>query len=207
MAASRARARALPSPPRVDRMPYFWNRKPMRVLLHVCCGPCSITVARELLDQGAEIEGLYYNPNIHPLAEYARRRDGALEVAARLGFPLTVLDAEYDPRVFFRAVNGREDARCGACYGLRLGRTAALARERGFDAFSSTLLYSKYQQHDDIADQGAALAGDGLEFLYRDFRSGWGEGIRISKEWGIYRQQWCGCLYSENERYAKLLKP
>ena len=178
----------------------------MRVLLHVCCGPCSITVARELLDSGAQVEGLFYNPNIHPLGEYARRRDGALEVAARLDFPLTVLDSEYDPKVFFRAVAGHEDERCGACYELRLGRTAAWARERGFDAFSSTLLYSKYQKHGAITLLGMALAGGGLEFLYRDFRAGWGEGIRISKEWGIFRQQWCGCLYSENERYAKLLK-
>lgn len=178
----------------------------MRVLLHVCCGPCSITVARELLDQGLELAGVFYNPNIHPLGEYVRRRDGALDVADRLGFPLTVLDAEYDPKVYFRAVNGREEERCGACYELRLGRTAALARERGFDAFTSTLLYSKYQKHGAIALLGQGLAGDGLEFLYRDFRTGWSEGIRLSKEWGIYRQQWCGCLYSENERYAKLLR-
>lgn len=179
----------------------------MRILLHVCCGPCSITVARTLLDEGHELEGLFFNPNIHPLGEYAKRRDGALEVAERLGFRLRVLDAEYDPKVFFRAVTGREDdRRCGECYRIRLTRAAELARAGGFEAFTTTLLYSKYQKHEDIAALGQGLAAGGTGFLYRDFRSGWKDGIRVSKEWGIYRQQWCGCLYSENERYRALLK-
>lgn len=180
----------------------------MRILVHICCGPCSLTVLRALLDEGHAPEGLFYNPNIHPLEEYARRRDGALQAAERLGVPLHVLDAEYDPKLYFRAVSGREDERCGACYGLRLARAAALAAEGGFDSFTTTLLYSKFQKHDLIASTGRGAArAAGTAFLYRDFRAGWKEGIRLSREWGIYRQQYCGCLYSENERYKGLLKP
>ena len=117
-----------------------------------------------------------------------------------------VYQPEYDLEGFLRNVTYRESNRCRYCYHERL-RSAALIAKRGrFEAFTSTLLYSKYQKHGAITLLGQALAGDGLEFLYRDFRAGWSEGIRISKEWGIFRQQWCGCLYSENERYAKLLK-
>ncbi len=179
----------------------------MRVLVHICCGPCSITVLSELLDLGHEPVGLFYNPNIHPLSEYLRRRDGALQVAQRLGVGLTVLDREYDPMAHLGPAADLGDERCGFCYALRLNRTAALAAQQGIEAFTSTLLYSKFQKHEGIVRAGerAALAHGG-DFLYRDFRTGWKEGIRLSKLWGIYRQQYCGCLFSEFERYRNGLQ-
>ena len=176
-----------------------------RVLLHICCGPCSITTIRTLQDQGCEVTGLFYNPNIHPLTEYARRRDGCLEVAEKYDIRVIVKDDEYTPQKWFRAVAYREDNRCFHCYAMRMERTAQIARKGGFDLFTTTLLYSKFQKHDDIAALGRDLSTEKTRFLYHDFREGWKEGIETSKEWGIYRQQYCGCLYSENERYNKEL--
>lgn len=178
----------------------------MRLLLHICCGPCAIAPLRRLLEQGVEVTGLFVNPNIHPLLEYKRRRDGASEVAARLGVPMIWKDEEYRPQEWFRAVAHREENRCFYCYRMRLERTAQIARHGRFDAFSTTLLYSKFQKHEAIAQVGRDLAaGRGVQFHYEDWREGWKEGIAVSKDWGVYRQQYCGCLYSENERYAREL--
>jgi epoxyqueuosine reductase len=177
-----------------------------RLLLHICCGPCAIHPLESLLEQGFEVTGLYYNPNIHPLQEYLRRREGVEQVAARLGVTVIFLDKEYDPQRYFREVNLRETSRCMICHGLRLEKTRSVARRGGFDAFSSTLLYSRMQRHEIIRDLGRDMAGGGAPaFLYQDFREGWRHGIETSKAWGIYRQQYCGCLYSEFERYHKEL--
>ena len=176
-----------------------------RVLLHICCGPCSITTIKTLQDMGHEVTGLFYNPNIHPLMEYARRRDGCLEVADKLGVRVIVKDEEYKPQEWFRAVAYRENNRCFHCYAGRMERTSQIAKKGGFDLFTSTLLYSKFQKHDEIAALCRDLQSEKTRFLYHDFREGWQEGIALSKEWGIYRQQYCGCLYSENDRYKREL--
>lgn len=177
-----------------------------RVLLHVCCGPCSIEPVKALVDEGYEVTGFFYNPNIHPLMEYKRRRDGLAEVADKLGFRVIWKDDEYDPQQYFRAITHREANRCFLCYQMRLERTLQIARRGGFDCFSSTLLYSKFQKHDMLKKLGRDLAANGkCRFLYKDFRTGWKAGIDNSKAMGIYRQQYCGCLYSENERFASEL--
>jgi predicted adenine nucleotide alpha hydrolase (AANH) superfamily ATPase len=179
----------------------------MKILVHICCGPCAITPVRALLEAGMGVTGLYYNPNIHPLQEYLRRREGVAQMAERLGIPVIFKDDEYDPSAYFRAVVYREANRCLPCYSMRLERTLSIARRGGFEAFTSTLLYSKFQKHDLIRALGSDLAmGSGVEFHYQDFRSGWSDGIALSKEWGMYRQQYCGCLYSEFERYSPELR-
>jgi predicted adenine nucleotide alpha hydrolase (AANH) superfamily ATPase len=179
----------------------------MKILVHICCGPCAITPVQALLGAGMEVVGLYYNPNIHPLREYLRRREGVAQMAERLGIPVLLKDDEYDPQAYFRAVTFRESNRCLPCYSMRLERTLSIARRGKFDAFTSTLLYSKFQKHDAIRTLGQDLAtGSGVAFHYEDFRVGWSEGIAQSKEWGMYRQQYCGCLYSEFERYASDLR-
>lgn len=178
------------------------SRSGKRVLLHLCCGPCSISVVRALRQEGFEPTGFYYNPNIHPLTEYLARRDGVVRTAERLTLPVIFMDGEYDPAVYLRETAFREQNRCFHCYRLRLERARSVARRGGFEYFSSTLLYSRMQKHEVIRDLGADLAaGDGPAFLYRDFREGWKEGIETSKAWGIYRQKYCGCIYSEFERY------
>ncbi|MBL3583111.1 epoxyqueuosine reductase QueH [Oleidesulfovibrio alaskensis] len=178
-----------------------------RVLVHACCGPCSITTMQTLLREGHEVTGLFFNPNIHPLREYLARRQGMVDVAHRLGVKVIYFDREYDPQAWMREIAFREANRCFHCYRIRLERAVSVARRGGFDMVTSTLLYSRKQQHERIAALGSDLCGDGrLRFLYRDFREGWQQGIETSKAWGIYRQQYCGCLYSETERYARELK-
>ena len=282
----------------------------MRVLVHICCGPCSITVLQRLQDAGHEPVGLFFNPNIHPLAEYLRRREGAIQAAAKLSVPLILADTlpeaeqswtapgstpgsapcstsapspdstpgstlgstpgyapgsaespalkssgsslfpdpafadsaafsdsgvsvsltvpptaprtgdsdssapfrialpdlppAVNPIPWLQAVSGREDKRCLFCWSMRLRKTAQLAAARGFEAISTSLLYSRHQDHERIRRMGEALAAShALSFAYQDFRSSWQDGIRISKDWGIYRQQYCGCMFSEYDRYAR----
>jgi predicted adenine nucleotide alpha hydrolase (AANH) superfamily ATPase len=154
-----------------------------------------------LKDQGFEVTALFLNPNIHPAAEYLRRREGVERVAERLELKVVFKDGDYRPQEWFRQVAFREANRCFHCYQMRLERTRHIALAGGFDLFTTTLLYSRRQKHETIAALGRDTAGDGKAgFLYEDFRAGWAEGIRLSKEWDIYRQDYCGCLYSEVER-------
>jgi Uncharacterized protein conserved in bacteria len=194
------------------------------ILLHACCGPCSITPVLALRDAGHEPTLWWFNPNIHPLSEYLRRREGLGNVAARLNVAVIYADegnpaaADPGPWLMRVAALGEDmaqmSARCPLCYAGRLVEASKAAARLGFARFSTTLLYSKYQRHEDImaagrdACQGVCLAGSGpdVRFHYQDFRPGWSEGIRLSKEWGVYRQQYCGCLLSEHDRYRRDLE-
>lgn len=178
----------------------------MRFLLHICCAPCSLTVVRTLQDMGHEVTGLYYNPNIHPVGEYLRRRDTLRQFQEQMGIKVLYKDNEYDPQIYFKEIAFREANRCFHCYRIRLERTLFIAKRGRFDAYTTSLLYSKFQKHDVIADLGRDLAGGGqVGFFYHDFREGWKEGIEQSKAMGMYRQDYCGCLYSDFERRKKLL--
>lgn len=201
--------------------PDIATRPDTDLLLHACCGPCSITPVLSLLDQGFSPTLWWYNPNIHPTTEYLRRREGLANVAARLNVPAVFADAadpdaahpgpwlELVASLGSSPTGGMTDmaARCPLCYALRLSAAARAARTLGFARFSTTLLYSRHQRHEDIirAAEGAA-AGAACGFHYADFRPGWHEGIRLSKDWGIYRQQYCGCLLGEHDRYRKELE-
>ena len=175
----------------------------MRVLLHTCCGPCALYPLMTLRSEGIEVTGYFYNHNIHPYQEFAKRRDAAQQMADQEDMPLIVRD-EYRLEEFLANVAAEPDTRCGYCYASRLDAVAAAALEGGFDSFTSSLFYSRYQNHD-LMRQKAEEASQrySIPFLYRDFRPGWQEGIRRSKESGLYRQQYCGCIYSEKERYCR----
>ena len=179
------------------------------VLLHVCCAPCALMPARMLRAEGFTVTGVFYNPNIHPLKEYLLRRAALLEAAERLGLPLLWPDPEQAawnlPQWLYAVpVNEDRNVRCRVCYALRFGHVALWAGKEGFDAFTSSLLYSRHQDHATVAEEGAEAASRfGTVFLYRDFRLAWQEGIHLSKKWGLYHQQYCACLSSETERYAK----
>lgn len=179
------------------------------LLLHACCGPCSLYPVQWLKEAGWRVTLVYANPNIHPLSEYLRRREALVECAARLEVPVLWRDDLWDVQGWLRhAVAAGVDtkpARCLWCYASRLRCVADMAQ--GYDAFSSTLLYSRYQRHEDIARLGAVEGQRvGVPFFYHDFREGWQQGIDMAKEYAIYRQPWCGCVYSEAERYEKKLK-
>ena len=118
-----------------------------------------------------------------------------------------IMRDEYDLEGFLANVVADPSRRCSYCYASRLQATAVVAAEHGFEAFSASLLYSKFQRHDEIRVLGEQAAQQyGVQFYYEDFRSGWQEGIRLSKELGLYRQQYCGCIYSEKDRYLPKAK-
>lgn len=204
----------------------------MRLLLHMCCGPCACYPVRKLRADGVEPVGYFFNPNIHPYREWDTRRKTAAEFAEKIGMEFYADDA-FRLRDFLRRALAAEDgvpfdeaadggadavryaadlaarrrARCRMCYAWRLEQTARFAAENGFTAFSSTLFYSVYQDHA-LMKEIAARAADayGAAFYYEDFRSGWQIGIDISREMGLYRQSYCGCVFSEEERYSRALR-
>lgn len=178
----------------------------MRILLHICCGPCALYPLRTMRAAGHDITGFFYNHNIHPYQEYVRRRDAATDMAQQEEMDLIMRD-EYDLETFLANVAATPENRCSYCYASRLRATAQTAAREGFDAFSAALLYSRYQQHEEIRTLGEQIGREfGIPFHYEDFRPGWQEGIRLSKELGLYRQQYCGCIYSEKDRYLPKAK-
>jgi predicted adenine nucleotide alpha hydrolase (AANH) superfamily ATPase len=147
------------------------------------------------------VTGFFYNHNIHPYQEYCLRRDAVVQMAEQESMPLIMRD-DYDLDGFLTNVATAPEQRCTYCYASRLRATARVAFEEGFDAFTAALLYSRYQKHDEIRALGEQIGREyGVAFHYEDFRPGWQEGIKLSKEQGLYRQQYCGCIYSEKERY------
>lgn len=173
----------------------------MRLLLHICCGPCGAGAVPYWQEKAGKVVGFFYNPNVHPLLEYRRRLTGAREAGEAFGMPLTI-DEGYDPQAWFAAVATGAPGRCGRCIGERLSRTAREAVALGYDAFSTTLSISPWQDHETIAREGKrAGEAHGVEFLYEDLRPLYGESRRLSGKLGLYRQKYCGCLISEWERY------
>jgi epoxyqueuosine reductase len=173
----------------------------MKLLLHLCCANCAIFPLRVLREQGIETDGFFFNPNIHPYQEYRRRLETVQQFAALANLKVHVHDA-YLLEEFLAAVAANPEQRCGYCYQSRLEEAARQAVALGYGAFTTTLLYSRYQQHEQIKRTGQQLAESyGITFLHDDFRRGWQEGIQQSKTMGLYRQQYCGCIYSEKDRY------
>lgn len=175
----------------------------MKLLLHICCAPCSIYPVETLRNEGCEIMGFFYRHNIHPYTECIRRQETLQSYAAAIDLRILYQDG-YDLEGFIRNVAFRESNRCSFCYHDRLRSTALVAKRGKFDAFSTTLLYSKFQKHDEVKSIGEAVAKSvGVKFHYDDFRIGWKTGVETSKRLNMYRQQYCGCIYSEKERYFK----
>lgn len=249
----------------------------MNVLLHMCCGPCAVAVIEELVKKGHEVTGFFFNPNIHPLSEYMRRREAAAQTAKYYDIPIVFGDAlpyeeqqwdmaafclsgterhgnelvgipvanpadgligsRHDRRVdvpdhytcsdeaqkttsileelppavnpvpWLKMIHGRELKRCPLCWASRLRQTARYAERHEFEAITSSLLYSRYQDHELLKKQGTNFAKvHNLAFIYADYRELWQYGIDRSKELNLYRQPYCGCMLSEYERYAKKLQ-
>ena len=174
-----------------------------RVLLHSCCAPCSVYCIDALRSEGIEPTSLWFNPNIHPYQEYKARRDTLLAYGERVGVTVRVLE-DYGLREFVRSVAADIDHRCAHCYALRLGTAAKYAAAHGFEAFTSSLLIAPEQDHELLKTVGERM-GElyGVAFLYRDFRPGFREGQNKARELGLYMQKYCGCIFSEEDRYAK----
>lgn len=175
----------------------------MKTLMHTCCAPCSVKCVDTLRAEGIEPVGYWYNPNIHPFTEYKSRKDALVQYAKDIAMPLILAD-EYGLRPFIAGVSPDFDRRCAFCYQIRLDAAAKHAAENGFDSFTTTLLISPYQKHDLICST-AEDAGKkyGVGFLYRDFRPYFRAGQDRARELSLYRQKYCGCIFSEEERYQK----
>jgi predicted adenine nucleotide alpha hydrolase (AANH) superfamily ATPase len=175
----------------------------MKTLLHICCAPCANMCIDDLRQEGMEVTGFWYNPNIHPFTEYRARRNCLREYAASIALPLVEQD-EYGLRPFVRAVAEDIDHRCVKCYEMRLFAAAEYALRNGYDAFTSSLFISPYQQHE-LLKEVAERAADTfhIRFEYRDFRPLFRQGLERARELGFYMQKYCGCVFSEQERYLK----
>jgi predicted adenine nucleotide alpha hydrolase (AANH) superfamily ATPase len=175
----------------------------MSVLLHICCGPCTVYPLEVMKTEGIKAHGYFYNPNIHPYKEFKKRLEVVEQLASKVDLPVEY-HREYGLRDYLRKVVFNEDNRCGLCYDMRLREVIEQAKKMGADAFSTTLLYSRYQDHELIRIKAEQLAElHKIPFYYYDFRGGWQQGIDMSKEMGLYRQSYCGCIYSEQERYDR----
>ncbi|MBW2010951.1 MAG: epoxyqueuosine reductase QueH [Deltaproteobacteria bacterium] len=175
----------------------------MKILLHICCGPCAIYPLKVLKTKGLDVMGFYYRHNIHPFTECVKRQETLRSYAESINLPV-IYQEGYDLEGFLQKMIFRESKRCSVCYHERLRSTALIAKRGKFNYFSTTLLYSKFQKHDMIRSMGESIGKSvGVPFYYHDFREGWKEGIEESKRLEMYRQQYCGCIYSEKERFFK----
>ena len=175
----------------------------MKTLLHICCAPCANMCIDALRQDGQELVGYWYNPNIHPFTEYRARRNCLRDYAGTIALPLVERD-DYGLRPFVRAVAEDIDGRCVKCYELRLFAAAEYAAANGFDSFSSSLFISPYQNHELLKEVGERAADEfHVRFQYRDFRPLFRQGQERARELGFYMQKYCGCVFSEQERYLK----
>ena len=182
------------------------DRKPS-LLLHVCCGPCSSYVL-EYLSNYFEITILFYNPNIYPKEEYIRRKEEMEEFVSKVYPNTKYIIMDYNEKEFYDAVRGYEhlgerSERCFKCYELRLKKTVEYAKENGYDYFTTSLSISPYKVSSKLNEIGSILEKEyGINYLYSDFKkkNGYKRSIELSREYNMYRQEYCGCVYSKVER-------
>ncbi|MDI6801865.1 MAG: epoxyqueuosine reductase QueH [Thermodesulfovibrionales bacterium] len=175
----------------------------MKLLMHICCAPCSLYPLTVVKERGIDVSGLWFNPNIHPFTEYKNRFDSVKKLESMWDLNMEHID-EYGLKEFLRNIVGRENNRCEYCYTVRLEETAKKAKDTNADAFTTSLLVSPYQKFDMIVDIGKMLEQKySVEFFMEDFRKGFSEGRKMSREMELYRQKYCGCIYSEMERYGR----
>lgn len=176
-----------------------------KLLLHSCCAPCSSYVL-EYLSRYFDITVLYYNPNIYPPEEFGKRAAEQVRLADEMNpeHPVKVVVADYDADEFYSAVRGREGdpeggARCRICFELRLGKAADYASKHGFDYFTTTLSISPLKNAAVLSEVGAHMAEKyGVAYLFSDFkkRGGYKRSCELSAQYGLYRQDYCGCVFS-----------
>jgi len=172
----------------------------MKLLMHVCCAPCSVYCIDTLRKENIEPTLFWYNPNIHPFKEYEARKNCLIEYANSINAK-AIIEDEYGLDDFCKNVSNNIETRCVEyCYPIRLRRTFKYAKENGYNAVTTSLLYSIYQKHDFIKNYCEKLSKEyDIEFLYRDFRHGFWEGHDKAREAGLYMQKYCGCIYSEEQ--------
>jgi predicted adenine nucleotide alpha hydrolase (AANH) superfamily ATPase len=175
--------------------------KSLKILLHTCCSTCTIGPYEQLIDDGHQVIGYFYNPNIHPLIEFRRRLKSMKVLQGRVPVEM-VYDEEYGLWEFLKTVDWKGEGRCRDCYSMRLRKTAEKALELGCDCFTTTLLTSQHQKHELVKRIGEECAESvGVEFFYRDWRSLAEYNREKAGGMNLYLQQYCGCVFSEYDRY------
>jgi len=175
----------------------------MRILLHVCCGPCALGPYLALKEKDVSLAGYWYNPNIHPYPEYQKRLMTAGFVSQALSLPLSVAEPDFTEFLSGLVSNHQEGNRCSFCWRRRLEKTAERAKAEGFDGFTTSLLASPHQDHQKIKTLGEEISQrQGIPFYYQDFRTYWKEAQKESRQMGLYHQNYCGCLYSQWLRFT-----
>jgi len=174
----------------------------MKLLLHVCCAPCAISTIKEAVRDGyADITGYFYDPNIHPGSEHEKRKLEAEKYFT--GEKVKFIAEEYNASEYFYRVVDFDDpaGRCRSCWALRMERVVSYAKRSGYEAFTTTLLESPYQDHEWIRQMCESLGKDSeVKFYYKDFRKGFKEAHEEARNKGIYCQNYCGCVFSIAER-------
>ena len=175
----------------------------MKILLHICCAPCAVYPFRKLRGEFEKVMGFWYNPNIHPFLEYQKRLEAVRILADKERIKI-IYKNEYDIEKFLRRLIYRESQRCFFCYYERLEKTAIFAHRGKFDYFSSTLILSPHQDQDlleaTIDEIGKRY---GIKPYLKRIEQGWQKSMRLSRKMKLYHQHYCGCIYSEEERYKK----
>lgn len=182
-----------------------------KLLLHVCCGPCSSYVL-EYLHKYFDITIYYYNPNIYPDVEYKRRMEEAKKFLIDAKYDIKFIEADYNPNEFYDVVKdvhhlGERSIRCYNCYKLRLEESVKFANNNNFDYFTTTLSISPYKNSDWLNEIGYLLEDKyNVKYLCADFKknNGYKRSLELSKEYNLYRQEYCGCVYSKNEREERI---
>lgn len=185
------------------------NGEKKKLLLHSCCAPCSSYVL-EYLNDVFDITILFYNPNIYPPEEFFKRAEEQKKLVGLMNIDCKVDVLDFDDKKFYDAVRGLEHIReggerCFACYKLRLERAARYASENGFDYFCTTLSISPLKNAEKLNEIGGELADVyGVKYLFSDFKkkNGYKRSTELSQEFGLYRQNYCGCVFSKNERQS-----
>lgn len=173
----------------------------MKLLLHACCGPCSCYPTEKLTADNINFDIIYFNPNIHPYKEFKRRLNTLREFCEKKKYKL-IVDKSYPLEECVRGMLDEPTVRCAYCYRVRMRYAAQYAKENGYDAFTTTLLVSPYQKHELIIKIAEEAAQEfDIPFYYEDFRDGYQRGVDISLEMELYRQPYCGCVFSERDRY------
>jgi len=173
------------------------------VLVHCCCAHCAAYTIDYWRQQGYEVGALWYNPNIHPYMEHQHRLEAMKSWAQEVNLSLIITEG-YNIIDYFRQVAGHESQRCQYCFRLRLLKTAETAHQKGFSAFTTSLLISPQQKHDLLREIGSEVSREeGVDFLYADLRKRYSDSRHMTKPFNLYRQQYCGCVYSEWERYTE----
>ncbi|OCB01113.1 epoxyqueuosine reductase QueH [Clostridium beijerinckii] len=185
------------------------NEEVPTLLLHSCCAPCSSYVL-EYLSQYFKITIFFYNPNIYPMEEYTRRvaEQKGLILEMKVKNEIRFIEGKYDTESFYKLTKGLEEekeggVRCFNCYELRLNEAAIMAKEKGYDYFTTTLSISPHKNSAKLNEIGKSLSEEhDVKYLYSDFKKkeGYKRSIELSKQYKLYRQDYCGCVFSKNER-------